>query len=213
MTTFSHEQIDMSPVYGRYPVLKKVESAVDARFERRRPILNYIPRYKRGAEIGVFTGQFSELIVQVAKPVKFDAVDPWFVAYGEYFPNWGEYSANGTLETRAAYDAAKHRLGRFSGASVVAMTALDWISTLEENALDWAYVDSTHQYEPTLAELHALADKLTPDGMLLGDDCWSRRDNKHYGVYRAVRDFCRAREFEFVILDHAGQWAARRTID
>ncbi len=209
----THEKTDMTSVYQRYPILEEVESKIDPRFERRRPILNYIPRWKRGAEIGVFTGQFSELIVQVANPIKYYAVDPWYTAFGDRFPNWGEYSANGTLETRAGYDAAKHRLARFPAAEVIASPALQWIDTLEPDSLDWAYVDSTHQYDPTLAELNALATKLAPGGILLGDDCWCNREHRHYGVYRAVRDFCRKNNFEIMLMDHAGQWAARRSID
>lgn len=208
-----HEQIDMGPIYERYPTLAQVEATIDARFTRRRPILNYIPRYKRGAEIGVFTGQFSELIVQVATPIAYYAIDPWFSTYGDFFPNWGEYSAHGKLETRAGYETTRHRLARFKGTNVIAMPAIEWLESLAPESLDWAYLDSTHQYEPTLNELNTLAGKLTRDGVLLGDDCWARRDGRHYGVYRAVRDFCRAHNFELIMLDHAGQWAARRTID
>lgn len=207
------EFIDMDPLYAEFPALKQVESTVDSALERRRPILNYIPRWKRGVEIGVFTGRFSEYLVQIAKPIAFYAVDPWHVAYGEYFPNWGEYSAFGKLETRAGCEAARHRLARFRGAQVVASPVIAWLETLEPNSLDWAYLDSTHQYEPTLAELFATAAKLAPDGVILGDDCWCNRAGKHYGVYRAVRDFCREAGFEIMLMDHAGQFAARRTID
>ena len=209
----THSRIDMAPVYAKYPTLERVESQLDFRFQRRRPILYFVPRWKVGAEIGVFTGAFSEMMLEVTKPLKFYAVDPWWVSFGENFPNWGDYSAGGTLETRAAYEAAKHRTARFKGAEVVPSTGLDWINSLEANALDWAYIDSTHQYDPTLAELLAISEKLAPDGVLLGDDCWPRRDNKHYGVYRAVRDFCRMRNFELISLDGAGQWAARKSID
>ncbi|WP_368517493.1 class I SAM-dependent methyltransferase [Rhizobium sp.] len=207
------EHIDMAPVYEKYPVLKTVEKALDARFERRRLILNHLPRWKRGAEIGVFTGQFSEFLVQIAKPVSYFAIDPWYTAYGEFFPNWGSYSANGTLQTKAGYEAAQHRLARFPGTNVVAASALDWLESLEPNSLDWVYLDSTHQYAPTLAELHAISRKLAPDGVILGDDCWCNRMHHHYGVYRAVRDFCREARFEIMSMDHAGQFAARRTID
>lgn len=209
----THHQIDMTPIYRQFPTLEQAERNLDFRFERRRPILNFVPRWKVGAEIGVFTGGFSEMMLEVTKPIQFFAVDPWWLLFGERFPNWGEYSAHGKLETRAAYEAAVHRTARFKGAELVPSTALDWINTLGPNSIDWAYIDSSHQYEPTLKELTAIERKLTPDGVLLGDDCWPRRDNKHYGVYRAVRDFCRACNFELISLDGAGQWAARRTSD
>lgn len=96
---------------------------------------------------------------------------------------------------------------------MVVAKSLDWAATLEPEALDWVYLDSTHQYEPTYAELTALTLKLKPDGILLGDDCWANRNAIHYGVFRAVRDFCRDSGFEIIQMDMAGQWAARRTID
>ncbi len=208
-----HEQIDMAPVYEKYPILKIVDEPMDHRFHRRRSILNFVPRWGVGAEVGVFAGAFSEFLLQITKPKKFFAIDPWWVAFGERFPNWGEYSANGTLETRAGYEAALHRTKRFPQAEVVVAKALDWAATLEPETLDWVYLDSTHQYEPTYAELTALAPKLKRDGILLGDDCWANRKARHYTVFRAVRDFCRESGFEIIQLDMAGQWAARRTID
>lgn len=212
MSAPTHEMIDMSPIYMKYPLLEEVENFVDPRFERRRAILYHAPRNKRGAEIGVFTGQFSEMLVDILSPTEFHAIDPWFSLYGDYFPNWGEYSAHGKLETRAGYEAAIHRTERFKGVNVVAKPALEWIETVEPGTLDWVYVDSTHQYESTLAELNALANVLADDGVILGDDCWPNRAHHHYGVYRAVRDFVRANNFEMLEIA-GGQWAARRSID
>lgn len=81
----------------------------------------------------MFTGQFSELMVQMTRPRSFHAIDPWHVAYGEYFPNWGAYSANGALKTSARMEAAQARLARFPNTHVAAQRALDWIVTLAEN--------------------------------------------------------------------------------
>lgn len=209
----THEKVSMSSVYFTYPHLAVAEEGLDPRFEKRRPILNYIPKWKIGAEIGVFTGQFSELLMQVAAPTKFYAVDPRHLAFGETFPDWGVYTANGKLETGAALAAARRRLERFPQAEIVVEKSLDFLAKLDDGSLDWAYIDSTHTYDGTLSELIALAPKLSGDGVLLGDDCWCRRDNRHYGVFRAVRDFCKSSGFEIMLMDHAGQWCARRTID
>jgi hypothetical protein len=209
----THERVEMAELYTKYPILEQAESKIDFRFERRRPILNFVPRWKVGAEIGVFTGAFSEMLLQVTKPKRFYAVDPWWSVFGERFPNWGEYTANGQLQTRAAHAAAVHRASRFKNAHVVVSEAVEWAQTLPADSLDWAYIDSLHEYEPTLNELLALEQRLRPEGVLLGDDCWPRRDNLYYGVFRAVRDFCRCRNFELISLDGAGQWAARRSMD
>lgn len=50
------QHIDMTSIFERYPAPEVVEKALDPRFVRRRPILNCIPCWSRGAEIGVSTG-------------------------------------------------------------------------------------------------------------------------------------------------------------
>lgn len=208
-----HNCADMSDLYARYPYLQQVEQEIDHRFERRRPILTQVPRWKVGAELGVFTGSFSEFIIEITKPSRFYLVDPWWKVFGERFQDWGAYTANGKLETRAAYEAAALRASRWKNCHVVVERSSEWLAGLPDEHLDWVYLDSTHQYRDTLDELRLIAPKLNPDGIILGDDCWARRDNKHYGVFRAVRDFCREFGFEIVQMDTAGQWAARKTID
>lgn len=203
---------DMAALYEQYPALKIAELAADPRLERRSAILKHILPFKKGAEIGVFTGQFSEYLLHVTKPKEFYAVDPWHLLFGEFFQDWGEYTARGTLATVAAIEATKARLSKYKNAKYVVSFSLDWIKSIERGSLDWVYIDSSHQYEQTLQELIAVADILAPDGIVLGDDCWSRRDFKHYGVFRAVRDFLRQKNFEIIEMA-AGQWAARRTLD
>lgn len=203
----------MTALYAQYPFLRQVEQSIDHRFERRASILYQAPKDGVGAEIGVFTGTFSELIAQITKPAKFYMVDPWWKLFGERFQDWGEYTANGQLETQAAYEAAVLRASRWPSCEIVVERSTAWLESLDDGHLDWAYVDSTHQYKDTLAELRLIARKLKPDGVVMGDDCWSRRDARHYGVFRAVRDFCRECGFEVIQMDTAGQWAARKTID
>ncbi len=80
----------------------------------REDFLCVLPKYSTGAELGVFRGKFSEKLIRGVQPRELHLVDPWWLAHGEYFPDWGEYTDFGRLRTRDAYHevlnmAAAHR--------------------------------------------------------------------------------------------------------
>ncbi len=165
-----------------------------------------------GAELGVFTGRFSSEIYEALRPRRFFLVDLWHMKYGETFPDWGAYTARGKLRTEAALAAVRLRGSRMEGAAeIVVDDSVQWLSSLSPGSLDWVYVDTTHKYEKTMAELHAAARAIVSDGVILGDDCQIDPAHPHHGVFRAVRDFSRSSEFEIIWMDAAAQWAMRRT--
>lgn len=203
--------MEIESVYQTYPVLRSVERA--DKTTRRRPVLELAPKNGIGAELGVFTGAFSEVIHEVTRPSKIYLVDVWHTVYGDRFPKWGKYTACGELTTEAALAAVHHRARQMDGkAEVVVESCLTWLAKLPESSLDWAYLDTSHKYETTMDELPAIARVLKPGGVILGDDCQIDPEHKHHGVFRAVRDFVQTNDFEIIWLDGAHQFAIRRTI-
>jgi len=201
---------DLSDLYARYPALRKVETSVDHRLAGRERIIELMPRRAVGAEIGVFTGLFTERLIARTDPARLYLVDVWHLLYGERFPSWGPYTDDGRLETAAALAAVRKRVGDRPGVEIVVSDSLSWIKALPNDHLDWAYLDTSHQYQATLDELEALGPKLRRNGVILGDDCYTARGNRFYGVFQAVTDFCKTRPFELFRLDHDAQWAIRR---
>src|SRR5580693_6734273 len=84
----------------------------------RRWILSGIPAGGVGAEIGVFRGHFSEVILQTLRPRKFYMVDPW-TKLGEFFPWADEYTALGKLPTALARREAQLRASKFANSQTV----------------------------------------------------------------------------------------------
>ena len=203
---------DMSAVYCAHPVLLEVEQSLDNRFGGRADIVGLIAPGGRGAEIGVFTGIFSEYLLLRSKPAIFHMVDSWHLTYGTHFPDWGPDTASGRLSTEAAIAAARHRCSNYRGAEVVVAKSLEWIRSLAPGSLDWVYLDSSHTYQDTLAELHAIEEKIAENGVILGDDAWTDRSSVHYGVFQAITEFSRTQPFELFRLDHGAQWALRRRL-
>ena len=204
--------MSIDALYAAHPELRSAERDAEHRVDARRDILALVKAGTVGAELGVFTGLFAEAILATVHPAVLHLVDPWWLAYGERYPDWGAYTAGGTLRTRVAHDAAVARAHAARGACDVHIhvsTSADWLRGLPEESLDWAYVDSTHYYRETLEELTLLRDKLRSDGVVLGDDWRPEPHDPHHGVFRAVHELVRAGMWDLVRADEQRQWAVR----
>jgi SAM-dependent methyltransferase len=205
--------IDMTAIYRQHPAVERVEQNNDHRLEERTPLVRRIPQGSRGAEVGVFTGVFSEFLLHHVRPAEFTLVDAWDSDGTEaWAPEegapWAHYVDYGRLTYEAARSAAQFRAAHFPGTRVVTSTSLEWLDAQFANSLDWVYLDTTHHYEDTLAELEAIARVVGPEGLILGDDAWESNENPAFGVVRAIRDFTRTHPWEIFYLD-AGQFALR----
>jgi hypothetical protein len=193
--------------------LRAAETETDHRVEARRAILDFIRPGSVGAELGVFTGLFSEFILRNAAPRVLHLVDPWWQAYGEYYPDWGAYTDYGRLTTRAAHDAAVARTEQARGECAVECHvefSADWLSRQDDASLDWVYVDSTHHYEDTVQELELLCRKLRPDGYVLGDDWDPTPARPEHAVCPAVHEVLRRHpELELLYAGADHQYALR----
>lgn len=180
---------------------------------RRHRFLERLPRHAVGAEIGVFRGEFTRQILRVARPRELHLIDGWWELHGETFPfEWGEYSDWGRLSTRDAH-AEVERVA--AGAAATRCTIhvgddLEILAGFNDAALDWAYLDSSHQYEQTLAELELLDAKVKPPGLIAGHDWIEDPTSVNHGAYRAVREFCSNRGWAVEHLDGFTQWEIRR---
>jgi hypothetical protein len=181
------------------------------RIDGRQNVLKLAPKNGVGAELGVFTGKFSEIIYDITKPSKMYLVDAWHTLYGEKFPNWGAYTANGELSTETALKAVRLRAEKMGGVGeIVISTTTNWLAKMPAHSLDWAYIDSSHAYRHTYDEIEALLCVLKPSGVILGDDCYIDPLHRHHGVFRAIRDHAVRGALEIIWMDGAGQWAMRR---
>lgn len=181
---------------------------------KRADILRLLPKDSVGAEIGVFRGRFTAHILQVVEPRKLHLIDGWSKLYGERFPNWGRYTNFGTLTTAAAVQEVNDIIGRHDRkqASVIhEADDLECLRSLPDGYFDWVYVDTAHDYGHNRAILEILAAKVKKSGMIIGHDWEDDPDEVHYGVYRAVSEFCQTRGWRVVKLDDFTQWCIVRT--
>lgn len=205
---------NMSEMYRRFPDLKVLETNGKHRLNVRRHVLKLAPKGSIGAELGVYTGMFSEILEHDLKPSVFYLVDPWSKLHGDYYPNWGPYSSNLSLSTEAAKAATLHRAKGFQSENVIVNDfSSNWLPSLSSIKLDWVYLDAGHQYSKVMKDLHAIDKALGQDGVIMGDDIWVKSLTEKSEVFYAVRDFSREMGYEILRIDGHGQWAVKRIAD
>ena len=182
------------------------------RLNNRKWILKYPKKNAVGAEIGVFRGHFSEYLIEILSPKRIYLVDPW-TTIGESF-GWGvnsPYTGFGKLTTKFAYEDTQRRVAKFKDTDtrLIETTATVFLNNIEEK-LDWVYLDASHLFKATFNELMLIDKVLNDDGYIIGDDWRQDRNNKHHGVFRAVNEFIKIKDYEFVAAGKGAQWCIRR---
>jgi SAM-dependent methyltransferase len=177
----------------------------------RESLLRILPKHAVCAELGVFRGDFSGQILKYTQPAEAHFVDVWWTEFGEVFPDWNVYTNFGTLKTRDAYNDAKSKIEAFKCKSTIHVGSdLEFLSGMPDHYFDWVYIDSSHEYDHTVKELELLKNKLKPGGIICGHDWYDDENHKHYGVTRAVNEFCKAENWKLFYRDKYLQWAIKQ---
>lgn len=179
----------------RDPGLHHAELLADGN-KQRRLLLEMLPQGGVGAEIGVYKGGFSQLLLQVARPRRLHLIDPWKVVDDpRYRASWyGSAVANGQAEMDAIHDGVRQQFaGRIADGSVILerSTSAEASTRFPDGYLDWIYVDGDHTYEAVRDDLRLYLPKVRRGGIIAGDDYvlgnwWGD------GVVRALHEFIAA---------------------
>lgn len=176
---------------------------------RRERFVRAFPRNGVGVEVGVFRGEFTGHLISVAQPRELHLIDGWWKIFGEFFPDWGPYTDFGRLRTRDAYDDAQ-RAVREAGADSFSRFHIEdrlvVLAQFPDDYFDWAYLDTSHQFEDTRAELRVLETKVRESGVIAGDDWHEDPSHVNHGVCRAVREFVADSPWQLEEIDSFGQW-------
>ena len=150
-------------------------------------LLDSLPKFSKGAELGVFAGDFSREILTRIQPSQFFMVDLFDGEVesgdvnGQNFRTVDMELQQGVLEKEFA------ALIQQGVVSIEKENAWEWLSNLGDSTLDWAYIDCSHKYQPTVRELEASWSAVKHGGFICGHDY-------HAGwfpdVVQAVGEFC-----------------------
>lgn len=140
--------------------------------EDRNELLRKLPKEGDVAELGVAEGDYSAKILEQNRPSKLFLIDTW---------STGKYNEE-------MYQKVKERFSKQINKETVDILRKDSVKALdemEENSLDWVYIDTIHSYERLKRELKAAARVVKEDGFISGHDYMN-----NCGTIPAVHEFC-----------------------
>jgi len=125
---------------------------------------------KKGAEIGVFHGEFSEFLLANSKVEKLWSIDAWDPHIkGSAFKKWA--IRGGKLEQ--AFKDAVRRLDAFGGRStIIRKPSADAVGMFKDGELDFVYIDASHMFSGVAMDLVNWWPKVRMGGLFAGHDYW-----------------------------------------
>lgn len=159
-----------------------------------------LPKAAVGAEIGVWKGDFSAQILEIAEPRTLHLIDPWIANdTPDHQKAW--YSAASGTDMDAVYQSVQDRFDvQQKTGKVVLHRALstDAMASLDDESLDFVYVDGDHAYAAVRQDLFLAVRKIKRGGLICVDD---HRLDKWWGdgVVRALNDVLGAHPSELLL--------------
>jgi hypothetical protein len=165
-------------------------------FDSRNSMLQKIlPKNSVIAEIGIFTGEFTQFILNNLEPKKLYAVDPYTSGIGVM----GSGDVNGFnmefFDLDLLYKFVKNRFITNSNLELCREYGTDFLKRIPDGHLDAIYLDGDHSFENVANELEIARYKVKEGGWIMGHDYKlnpekGNIENTHY-VNSVVDAFCK----------------------
>lgn len=117
--------------------------------------------FKRGVEIGVYKGEFSEILAQFGGELS--SVDPW-----RLYKDYGNSRGQKRLDEQ--YRQASERLSKYPNIKVIRKTSMEALDDFEDGSLDFVYIDGNHQFAYVAEDIYHWAIKVKKGGIICGHD-------------------------------------------
>jgi hypothetical protein len=147
-----------------------------------------MPKNAVCAEIGVWKGDFSKLILDVTSPKKLHLIDPWEFQKEFSERMYGGAVAKSQRDMDIIYEGVKKRFNKFQNVILNKGKSEKVLQEFPDQYFDWVYIDGNHYYDYVLKDLEMSFLKVKRGGIIAGDDyTWGVKDA--FPVRQAVEDF------------------------
>ena len=156
---------------------------------RRKMLDELMPKGGRGAEIGVWEGDFSAEILNITSPSELVLIDPWDLLAAKKEEHTHSQHASDEL-MRQKYEEIVNGLGKLDNCTIRKGFSAEVMETYPDNYFDWAYIDGNHLYDFVLKDILVCARKVKSGGVIAGDDFWWKRNNRSHvreAVFEAIK--------------------------
>ena len=154
------------------------------------------------AEIGVFRGDFSKMILE-KDPLYLYLIDPFRVNEEKY-----KSGLTTSYSDREDWLLVKNRFKDDKRVVVLRDYSYDAVKTIKDNYFDFIYMDASHLKKDVKRDLYEWLPKVKDGGIISGHDMI---DHEDFGVKEAVEDFCNHYGWElFLFNNQGGDWAIKK---
>jgi len=144
--------------------------------------------FKRGVEVGVDRGLYSEFLMKTIPDLKLFGVDPWT---REVFEEGNPYKAPVEYFTEC-YEETLKRMAPFGkNYKIIKKYSMDALSDFKDNSLDFVYIDANHDFINFAMDLQFWLRKVKPGGIMSGHDYAFYSYNKFNHVKRCLNAYAR----------------------
>ena len=169
-------------------------------FENRNAALEIIPKNSIIAEIGVLSGIFSEAMLSALKPSKFYAIDT-FAVTPQTEPSWAGMRLRDSGLSHEEYYRNKFKKEIDKGVvEVVRGKSWEALELLEDDSLDFAYLDAAHDFASVVKDIKVLNRKVKDNGLIQFNDyiLYDYIGGSQYGVVQAVNLYLKGSSHQIV---------------
>lgn len=135
--------------------------------------------FKKGVEVGVERGRFSEVLIKENPQMELYGVD----LYKKY-DGYGDFKLDSTF--RNLYKEGHGRLDKYPNYHFIRKYSMDAVKDFEDNSLDFVYIDANHKFASVVEDIHYWQKKIRPGGIICGHDFFKQSSAEKVHVYRAV---------------------------
>ncbi len=144
--------------------------------------------FKKGVEIGVEKGNYSEILLKANPKLHLYSIDPWRAS--AYEPD-----IEGVEKRQRKFDeyykGAKKRLSAYN-CTVIRKESLAALYGFDDNSLDFVYIDANHDFVNFTNDIHYWLKKIRVGGIVSGHDYAYFPSWKHNHVKRALQAYTRS---------------------
>ncbi len=140
-----------------------------------------------GAEIGVCSGTYSQILCKSNPKLKLYCID-----------NWG-LGTRMDKRWERKYKEAQFRLGPFN-TTIIRKLSMDAVKDFEDESLDFVYIDADHAYKNVRDDIRAWTPKVRKGGIVSGHDYYLTRAG-NVGVIAAVNEYVKEHGYKLQLTD------------
>lgn len=140
--------------------------------------------FKRGAEIGVYLGHYSRILLDNIPDLHLLCVDSW----------------NRNSVRKRAYHEVKEILSRYENVEIIKGDSVEVSKTIPDKSLDFVFIDADHYYDAVKKDIQVWSKKVKDGGILSGHDYLFGR--KSVQVVEAVNEYIKENNLELFLTDY-----------